>query len=142
MSQSSPRPQQLIEQQREVIAEQDRLIELLKGVLAAADIDPPQAHEPWMKGLTPQECALMGALYRHYPNPIGKYDLLDMLPGQDHARDRQVQLVSLKVHHLRGKLGPEAIESVRGFGYRLGQAQHQTMRAGDLPARAPLKLAA
>ena len=128
------RPSEIIAMQRETIAELEGLVDLLKGALSAAGSDEVPDFQPWMKGLSPQERALMGALFRHYPNPVDKYVLLDMLPGRDHVEDRQAQLVSIKVCHLRKKLGDAAIENVRGLGYRLGEAQYRSMVARD-PAK-------
>jgi DNA-binding response OmpR family regulator len=122
------RPSEIIARQREVIAQQESIIETLKAALAASSVTPVAQFQPWMKGLTPQERALVGALYESYPNAIGKYDLLDILPGQDHVEDRQVQLVSVKVHHLRKKLGADAIENVWGEGYRLGERFYDEIR--------------
>ena len=134
------KPSRIISEQRAVIAEQEALIELLKGALAAAGgQDDLPAYRPWMEALTPQERALMGALYRCYPRPLGKEALLDLMPGQDHVEDRRPQLVAVKVCHLRRKLGPGAIEQVRGLGYRLSPAQHAAMRED---ATVTLRLAA
>jgi hypothetical protein len=122
------RPSEIIALQKKVIEEQDGIIAILKGALAAAGGEAVPTYRPWMGGLTPQEQALLGALYRHYPNPVGKYELLELIPGYDHVQERQAQLVSVKVHHLRKKLGGDAIENVRGLGYRLGQRQYEAMR--------------
>jgi hypothetical protein len=126
------RPSEIIAEQRRIIEEQQDIIAILKGALAAAGEGAPPAYKPWMTGLTPQEQALMGALYRHYPNPIGKYELLELIPGYDHVQERQVQLVSVKVHHLRKKLGGDAIENVWGRGYRLGEATYEAMQKTDV----------
>lgn len=143
------RPSEIIALQKQVIAEQEGIIEILKGALAAAGAPSPEAHRPWMVGLTPQECAMMGALFHRYPKPIGNYELMELMPGRDHVVDRQAQVVTVKVHHLRRKLGADAIENVRGMGYRLGQLQHARMEAeaaqvGPRPAHArdPLRVAA
>ena len=136
------RPSEIIAMQREVIAQQEGLIEILKGALAAAGSTEVPTFHAWMKGLTAQERALLGALYRHYPNPVGKYALLDMLPGNDHVEDRQVQLVGIKVCHIRKKLGKDVIENVRGAGYRLGRSQYEAMKAGRTEQASQLKLVA
>lgn len=133
------RPSRIIAEQQAVIAEQEALIELLKGALAAAGEEIP-AYHPWMKGLTPQERAVLGALYRCYPRPVNKDRLLDLMPGHDHVEDRCAQLVVVKVCHLRKKLGAGAIERVAGLGYRLSGAQHAAMQPAADPAA--LKLVA
>ncbi|ODT89884.1 winged helix-turn-helix domain-containing protein [Phenylobacterium sp. SCN 70-31] len=142
MANAYKRPAEVIAEQQDLIADLDRMIELLKGALAAAGIERPPAYRPWMKGLTPQERGLLGALYSHYPNPVDKHALLEHMPGQDHVEDRQVQLVALKVHHLRGKLGHDAIESIRGLGYRLSAAEYHAMREAEGAAVVPFKVAA
>jgi hypothetical protein len=122
------KPSEIIALQRKVIEEQEGIIAVLKGALAAAGSEALPIYQAWMDGLTPQEQALLGALFRHYPNPVGTYELLELIPGYDHVQERQAQLVKVKVHHLRKKLGAAAIESVRGAGYRLGRAQYKAMR--------------
>ena len=126
------RPSEIIALQRRVIEEQEGIIAILKGALAAAGGEAMPVYQPWMKGLTPQEGALMGALYGHYPNPIGKYELLELIPGYDHVQERQAHLVSVKVSHLRKKLGADAIENVWGLGYRLSQRQYEAMNEAAL----------
>jgi DNA-binding winged helix-turn-helix (wHTH) protein len=66
-----------------------------------------------------------------------------LLPGYDHVEDRQIQVVSVKVHHIRKKLGGDAIENVWGFGYRLGARLHETLRDRQSASQAtPMRLAA
>jgi hypothetical protein len=125
------KPSEIIALQKKIIEEQDGIIAILKGALAAAGGEAVPIYRPWMAGLTPQEQALLGALYSHYPNPVGKYELLELIPGYDHVQERQSQLVNVKVHHLRKKLGADAIENVWGRGYRLGERQYEAMRDGE-----------
>ena len=113
------RSSEVIARQRQVIKDQEDIIELLKGVLAASSEAAVPTFQPWMNGLTGQERALVGALYGRYPNPIGVYELLELMPGHDHVEERQAGLVSVKVHHLRKKLGPDVITTIRGLGYSL-----------------------
>lgn len=122
------RPSRIIAEQRELIAELESLIDLLKGALAGTGQNDVVDYQPWMKGLTPQERALVGALYACYPRAMDKYALLDVLPGYDHVCDRSAQLVAIKVCHVRKKLGAAAIENLSGLGYRLGAKQHQAMK--------------
>ena len=128
MYEKNLRPSEIIANQKRVIAQQDAIIETLKAALAAADIKPTTSDLPFLDNLTQQERALVGALYSAYPRSIDKYDLLEMLPGWARALDRQVQIVSVRVHHVRKKLGAETIENIRGTGYRLGGALYRQMR--------------
>jgi DNA-binding response OmpR family regulator len=66
--------------------------------------------------LTPLEYRLLSAFVRH-PNQILSHEqLLELVWGDEDASREQVKLY---VGYLRRKLGmPDAIESVRGFGYR------------------------
>lgn len=136
------RPSRIVAEQRETIAEQEALIELLKGALAAAGLDEMPVYQSWMKGLTPQERALLGALYRCYPRPLDKHALLDLLPGQDHVQERDAKLVATKVCHLRKKLGADAIENISGIGYRLSGQRYEAMRRAEATPLAALRLAA
>ena len=136
------RPARIIAEQRETIAAQDALIEVLKGALAATGLEEMPAYQSWMMGLTPQERALLGALYRCYPRPMDKHALLDLLPGQDHVEERDAKLVATKVCHLRKKLGADAIENISGIGYRLSRQQYDAMRRAEATLSGGLKLAA
>ena len=136
------KPSEIIALQKKVIEEQEGIIAILKGALAAAGGEAVPAYRPWMTGLTPQEQALLGALYSHYPNPVGKHELLELIPGYDHVQERQSQLVNVKVHHLRKKLGADAIENVWGRGYRLGERQYEAMCSSEASSPAARATAA
>ena len=58
----SARPSEIIGAQRMVIREQAELIDVLKGALAVDGAQTVSDHSDWMRGLTPQERALVGAL--------------------------------------------------------------------------------
>jgi DNA-binding response OmpR family regulator len=66
--------------------------------------------------LTPLEYRLLAAFVRHPNQVLSHEQLLELVWGDEDASREQVKLY---VGYLRRKLGmPEAIESVRGFGYR------------------------
>jgi DNA-binding response OmpR family regulator len=66
--------------------------------------------------LTPLEFKLLAALVRHANQVLSHEQLLELVWGNEGASRHQVKLY---VGYLRRKLGrPEAIQSVRGFGYR------------------------
>jgi DNA-binding response OmpR family regulator len=66
--------------------------------------------------LTPVEFRLLAALVRHPNQVLSHEQLLELVLGDESVSRDQVKLY---VGYLRRKLGqPDAIESVRGFGYR------------------------
>ncbi len=115
------RPSEIIQSQSNIIRQQGELIDVLKGALFAAGGVGIPAPAGWMSGLTAQERALVGLLYACYPRALSTYDILEGLPGRDHARERQVHLVSIVVCKVRRKLGADAIVTERGVGFRLSQ---------------------
>jgi len=123
----SARPSEIIRAQAEVIRQQDELIDFLKAALAAVGSSILPAHAGWMTGLTRQERALVGVLVAKYPLPVPRDVVIDALPGQDHVRERQLQIVDAVVHRLRRKLGAEVIITERGCGFRLGQSFHDQL---------------
>lgn len=70
---------------------------------------------------TPRERVILEALLRAAPNPVTKETLESRLAGFD--RSVQANAVEVYVHRLRARLsaagGGEAIQTVRGVGYRL-----------------------
>jgi two-component system OmpR family response regulator len=70
--------------------------------------------------LTGREWALLEALLRHPGAILSKRQLEDSL----YAFDAEVGSNTIEVHvsRLRKKLGPEAIETLRGVGYRMGRS--------------------
>ena len=95
MDMSKARPSERIRFQQDVIRQQDELIDLLKGALAAAGLHMEGKPEPWLSELTTQERALVGALFARFPRVVDRYDLLDSLPGYSNAEDRQVQILNV-----------------------------------------------
>ncbi len=109
-----------MQSQQDVIRQQEELIEVLKGALAATGMGAVPTHAGWMTGLSRQERALLGVLYARYPRPVPREVILEFLPGHDHARERQLQVVDVLVHKLRKKLGAQAVITARGEGFRFG----------------------
>lgn len=120
-------PSKMIEYLQDVVAQQDRIIGILKGALSTHGIEAFPIVERWGDvPLTPQEIALVGALYAVFPKAINRYELLELLPAQDRmdGKERTISTIGVAVHRVRAKLGKDAIESQRGRvgdGYRLGQ---------------------
>jgi len=70
--------------------------------------------------LSRRELLLLQALL-HRPNHILSLEQVqDSLYGVDDYIESNA--VSVHIHHLRRKLGPRIVETVRGIGYRLGEA--------------------
>ena len=59
----------------------------LKGALAAAGIATVPARRPILEKLRRQEAALVGILFAAYPRVVHAYDILQALPGRDHAEE-------------------------------------------------------
>lgn len=69
--------------------------------------------------LTTREFALAELLFRHVGQVLSREQILSAVWGFDH--DPGSNVVDVYVGYLRRKLGAEAIETVRGVGYRLVQ---------------------
>ena len=67
--------------------------------------------------LTARELALLETLLRHADQVLSREQLLSHVWG--FYFDSTSNLVNVYVNSLRKKLGPDAIETVRGIGYRL-----------------------
>jgi DNA-binding response OmpR family regulator len=67
--------------------------------------------------LTARELSLLEILMRHPEEVLSRERLLSHAWGYDY--DPGSNVVAVYVGYLRSKLGPEAIETVRGAGYRL-----------------------
>jgi DNA-binding response OmpR family regulator len=70
--------------------------------------------------LSRRELALLRALLQHPRQILTGDQLRDSLYGFD--LDVESNAVNVHIHHLRRKLGPTVVETVRGLGYRLGDA--------------------
>jgi DNA-binding response OmpR family regulator len=127
LNSKSARPSEIIRAQAEIIRQQDELIDFLKAALAAAGSPTLPVHASWMTGLTRQERALIGVLVTKYPRAVPRDVVLEVLPGQDHVRERQLQVVDAVVHKVRRKLGAEVIITERGCGFRLGRSFHDRL---------------
>lgn len=70
--------------------------------------------------LSRRELALLQALL-HRPNRVlSAEQVKDSLYGFDEIVESNA--INVHIHHLRRKLGPHIVETVRGVGYRLGRA--------------------
>ncbi len=70
--------------------------------------------------LSRREFSILEALMRHPGTVLSKDQLADRLYGWE--EDVESNAVEVHVHHLRVKIGRDAIETVRGLGYRLRNA--------------------
>ena len=71
-------------------------------------------------GLSRREFSILEALMRHPGTVLSKDQLADRLYGWE--EDVESNAVEVHVHHLRVKIGRDAVETVRGLGYRLRSA--------------------
>jgi DNA-binding response OmpR family regulator len=67
--------------------------------------------------LTAREFALLEMFLRHSDQVLSREQLLDSVWGVDY--DPGSNVVDVYVRYLRRKVGADAIETVRGMGYRL-----------------------
>ncbi|CAN7223375.1 helix-turn-helix domain-containing protein [Phenylobacterium sp. LjRoot225] len=131
------RPSELLAYLKREVADLTAYCATLKEALCAAGLPFTPARHPLLAKLKPQEAALVGILFSAYPNVLHRYDILEALPGRDQVDERVASLVGCKVAHVRKVLGPDAIENVRGEGYRLGAAFHAELAAtGDVEGQA------
>lgn len=70
--------------------------------------------------LSRRELALLQALLAHPKKVFTTEQIKDSLYGFD--ENVESNAINVHVHHLRRKLGPNIVETVRGVGYRLGDA--------------------
>ncbi|MFL9824427.1 response regulator transcription factor [Rhodoplanes sp. SY1] len=74
--------------------------------------------------LSPLEYRLVAYLALHQDRVVPPHELIDQLYGTDDARDANA--LEALVMRLRRKLGADAIETRRGFGYRIGEGKEAT----------------
>jgi two-component system, OmpR family, response regulator len=90
--------------------------------LVAGDLRlDPASHRAWNRGdemsLTPREFALLEMFMRHPGEVLSRFELLEHV--WDAAYENRSNVIEVYVGYLRDKLGRDAIETVRGAGYRL-----------------------
>ncbi|EEE44454.1 MAG: response regulator [Labrenzia sp.] len=73
--------------------------------------------------LTSHEYRLLSYLLHHQGKVISRTELTEHLYDQDFDRDSNT--VEVFVGRLRKKIGAEMIETIRGLGYRLGEARDE-----------------
>jgi two-component system response regulator QseB len=85
----------------------------------------PSTGEAWVRGapveLARRERALLGTLLQHPRRILSADQLRESLYG--FSQEVESNAVNVHIHHLRRKLGPGIVETVRGLGYRLGSAE-------------------
>jgi two-component system OmpR family response regulator len=69
--------------------------------------------------LSPKEFALLETFMRHRGEVLTRLQLLEH--AWDFAYENRSNVVDVYVRYLRQKIGPDAIETVRGLGYRFGE---------------------
>jgi two-component system, OmpR family, response regulator len=91
-------------------------------ILTAGDLRlDPAAREVWHAGrelsLTAREFALLETFMRHPGAVLTRFELLEHV--WDGSYENRSNVIEVYVGYLRDKLGRDAIETVRGAGYRL-----------------------
>jgi two-component system response regulator QseB len=86
----------------------------------------PAAKQAWWQGrpveLTGRELALLEALLMHPQRILSKSQLLEKLYDWSGA-EPESNTLEVHVHHLRRKIHPGVVRTVRGVGYALGPAE-------------------
>ena len=91
-------------------------------LLAAGDLRlDPAARRVWRDGdellLTPREFAMLELFMRRPGEVLSRFELLEHV--WDNSYENRSNVIEVYVGYLREKLDREAIETVRGVGYRL-----------------------
>lgn len=123
------RPSEVIADLRARLADAEALIDLQRGQLAAEGVEGFLDPTPLLRDLKTQERALVGILLRAFPTTLCDFAILERLPGRDHAEDRDVTIVRVLACRARKVLGHDAIETVRGCGYRLGSDFRKALKS-------------
>jgi two-component system, OmpR family, response regulator len=71
--------------------------------------------------LTSHEYRVLSYLMHHSSRVVPQSELAEHIYSQDSDRDSNT--VEVFIARLRRKLGPSCIETVRGLGYRMGEAK-------------------
>jgi two-component system response regulator QseB len=88
----------------------------------ALEFDPAGRRARWQGrevDLTPRELALLEVLLTHPQRVLSKPQILEKLYDWS-GGDPESNALEVHVHHLRRKLHPDIIRTVRGVGYALG----------------------
>lgn len=84
----------------------------------------PVTREALLRGvrvdLSRRELSLLSALLHHGQRVLSTEQVKDALYGFGDIVESNA--INVHIHHLRRKLGPRIVETVRGLGYRLGPA--------------------
>jgi two-component system response regulator QseB len=93
----------------------------------------PAACAAFMAGipvdLSRREQGLLQALLQNPGRVLSAEQLKDAVYGL--GDDVESNALNVHIHHLRRKLGNSIVETVRGLGYRLGPAGHETDQSGN-----------
>jgi hypothetical protein len=80
--------------------------------------------------ITPAEAAITATLIRRYPveQPLTPDDLEYILPGQDHAEERDLQgMFSVYLCRLRKRFGTHCFQRIRSVGVMLTEAGNKEL---------------
>ena len=91
----------------------------------ALEYDPATREVSWQGAavdLTPRECALLEVLLRHPQRVLSKTLLQEKLYDWS-GGEPESNALEVHIHHLRRKIHPGVVRTVRGVGYALGAAE-------------------
>lgn len=97
----------------------------------ALTYDPATRSAQWQGrdvGLTGREVALLEALLKHPGRVLSRAQLLEKLYDWN-GDEPESNALEVHVHHLRRKIHPSIVRTVRGIGYALGAAEDTAARA-------------
>jgi DNA-binding response OmpR family regulator len=100
---------------------------LLLARLHLAGIEIADA-PPWLMQLTPAQRRIMYALHVASPFEVDRWDLLVAM-GSEH--DASLGSLQVQIGLIRDRLGRESVETIVGFGYRLGEPLRKPQPTGE-----------
>lgn len=120
------RPSEQVARLKAALRAERARTKMLRGRLLSMGVQTGAPTPRWAMGLTPQEAALMQHLLDRWPNVVPPWAIEEGLPKRDHVDERDEQVVRAYVMRIRRRpsIGPDAIETVRGHGYRCSDAFH------------------
>lgn len=118
-------PSERIAQLEAKLFEARRRLAIAETRLRLMDCELPDELPAWASELQPAAAALLDALLQAYPRVLNRWQLDEMVPKRDHAKERTDKVIDQYVHRVRQVLGDDVIENVHGSGWRCSAAFHR-----------------